>query len=62
MATTRARYSLPADAVIVTVHPGVIECVTWHSGYRYRMRYVGYSKRDAVREFRAQFTADYPNP
>lgn len=60
--TTRTRYSVRADEVFVTVNPGSIECSTWASGYLYRRRYVGYSKREAVREFRADFTADYPNP
>lgn len=58
----RTRYSVSVDDVIVTVHPSVIECVTWASGYRYRKLYSGYTKREAVREFRADFTADYPNP
>lgn len=56
------RYSIPESDVIVTINPGSIECVTWASGYRFRMRYIGYSRRDAVREFRREFTAQYPKP
>lgn len=56
------KYSLPASEVIVTVNPGSIECVTWYSGYRYRQRYICYSKSQAVREFRAAFTEAYPHP
>ena len=61
-ASTRARYSVAADDVITTVHATVIECVTWASGYRDRRMYSGYTKRQAVQQFRADFTADYPNP
>lgn len=57
----RSKYTLPESEVIVTVNPGSIECVTWYSGYRYRMVYVGYSQRAAVHEFRADFTNAYPN-
>lgn len=57
----RTKYTLPESEVIVTVNPGSIECVTWYSGYRYRLHYVGIGKRDAIREFRASFTHDYPN-
>lgn len=58
----RKRYSVRLDDIFVTVGSNSIECVTWASGYRYVRRYIGYSKRDAIREFRADFTADYPNP
>lgn len=58
----RTKYTLPASEVIVTVNHNSIECVTWYSGYRYRIRYIGTNKRDAVRDFRASFTHDYPNP
>jgi hypothetical protein len=63
MATgTRARYSVAESEVFVTVYATLIECLTWASGYRYVRRYVGYSRREAIRAFRADFTADYPNP
>lgn len=58
----RAKFSISESEVIVTVNPGSIECVTWASGYRYASRYVGYSRREAVRAFREEFTAEYPNP
>lgn len=58
----RAKFTLPESEVIVTGGHGSIECVTWYSGYRYRMRYVGFTKRAAIREFRAAFTKQYPNP
>jgi len=58
----RTRYSVAESEVIVTLNPGSVECVTWASGYRFRIRYIGYSKRDAIKAFRAAFTAEYPNP
>jgi len=56
------KFSISVDEVMVTVNPGSIQCVTWASGYRYSKRYVGYSKKQAIREFRREFTSDYPNP
>jgi hypothetical protein len=50
------RYAIGIDDVYVTVMHAFIECVTWESGARFRRRYVGYSRRDAVREFRREYT------
>lgn len=56
------RYNLPVDEILVTnFGKGYYVLVTWYSGYRYTQRYIGYSKRDAIRDFRESFANDFPN-
>ena len=53
------RYSVRTEDVFVTRYVWGFELATWESGERFSRKYIGYSRRDAVREFRREFTESH---